>query len=69
LAKPFDPALERSERRRQAAFGHYFNGVSEAELVMKIVTHTQDDDIAVKVAAVKQPVDLYKFAHSLLALL
>jgi hypothetical protein len=47
-------------RERQPALGHYFNEVSKAELVTQIPTHTQDDDFAVKVTAVEQPVDVYQ---------
>jgi hypothetical protein len=64
----FDPAHDRSVRQRQPALGHYFNEVSKAGLVTQISTHTQDDDFAVKVAAVEQPVDVYQLTHSLLAL-
>ncbi len=47
---------------------HYFNEVSKAELVTQIPTHTQDDDLAVKVAAGEQAVDVSQLTHSLLAL-
>jgi hypothetical protein len=47
---------------------HPLDEVAKAELVTQVPTHTQDDDFAVKVTAVEQPVDVCQLTHSLLAL-
>jgi hypothetical protein len=52
----------------KAALGHHFDKISKAELVTQVPTHTQDDDFAVKVTAVEQPVNVYLLTHCVLAI-
>src|SRR5580658_995298 len=50
--------------QRQAAFGHHLHQVSQAQLEAKIPAHAQDDDLAVKVAALEQSLDAHQLAHA-----
>ena len=42
-------------RKLQAALGHHLHQVTQTELVAQIRTHTQNDNLAVKVSSCKQP--------------
>jgi len=64
-----DPAHDCRMRQRQTALGHHFNRVSKAEFVTPVPTYTQDNDFAVEVRAMEQPVDVSQRTHCGLVLL
>ena len=50
---------------RQAALGHHLHQIPEAQLEAQVPTHAQDDDLAIKMPTVKQPIHVRKPGHRL----
>jgi len=50
---------------RQAALGHHLRQIPEAQLEAQVPPHAQDDDLAIKVSTVKQPIRVRMPGHRL----
>jgi hypothetical protein len=60
------PAHNRGVCQRQAALGHHFHQISEAEFEAQLPAHAQDDDLSIKMPACKQHIHTQKPGHRLL---
>lgn len=54
--------LRRTPPRRQAAFGHHLDQVSEAEFEAQVPPHAHDD-LAIEVATLKQFIQTWEPGH------
>jgi hypothetical protein len=43
--------------------GHHLDPIAQAELVAKIPTHTQNNDLPIKMPAIEQPFQTLALAH------
>src|SRR4051812_2462726 len=57
------PTQDRRVCQRQAAFGHHLDKIAQTELVAQIPTYAKDDDFAVEMTAVEQPLQIFQLAH------
>ncbi|CAB3810168.1 hypothetical protein LMG28688_07166 [Paraburkholderia caffeinitolerans] len=57
------PTQDRRVGQRQAAFGHDLDKIAQTELVAQIPAYAKDDDFAVEMTAVEQPLQIFQLAH------
>src|SRR5450631_2554836 len=53
-----NPAHDRRVRHRQSTLGHHLHQISKAQLVSKVPTHAQNDDLALEVPALEEFIDV-----------
>jgi hypothetical protein len=59
------PAHDGGVGHRQAALGHHFDQIAEAELEAQVPPQAQDDDLAIKMATLEQFVQAQEPGHGL----